>query len=151
MIKDPWTVSTSNLDQSTTAISGFEDNFEPFPSDPDSLPDSREYLEALEKKLEKLHTNSNILQELADRREHCLASLLRGSITLPTDIDCGLLDGSDSDLSESRRGSEIVRHIIPEQPTNPGELVHIIKFDQLEQLTSSTSDTDSDQQETASQ
>lgn len=71
------------------------------------------------------------MTELSARREQCLENLLRGNITLPTDADFGLDGQSDPEISESLL--PIVRHIIPEQAISPGELVHIIKYDQLEQ------------------
>lgn len=70
------------------------------------------------------------MHQLSARREQCLESLLRGSITLPTDSDFGL-DDLPSDNSEIKT-NEILRHIVPEQAVHPGELVHIIKHDQLE-------------------
>lgn len=81
-----------------------------------------------ERKLKKLKSGSDILQELSARREHCLENLLRGSISLQTDADLGL----DELSAETGRAEQIIRHIIPERAIHPIELVHIINYDQLQ-------------------
>lgn len=86
-----------------------------------------------EKKLNKLKSNSSVLQQLTERRQACMENLLNGTIEL--EADTGL------DLEDSSRTSNIVRHIIPEQAINSTELVHIIKHDHL--ATESTEDVDS--------
>lgn len=87
-----------------------------------------------ERKLDKLKSGTDILQQLSARREHCLESLLRGSITLDTDAELGL----DSLTSETGRAHQIIRHIIPERAIHPIELVHIIDHDHLEPATNIT-------------
>lgn len=57
-----------------------------------------------------------------------MESLLRGSITLETDVECGL---ADLPLEAAGRTNQIIRHIIPERAIHPIELVHIIDYDQL--------------------
>lgn len=84
----------------------------------------------IERKLNRLKSSTGVLQQLSSRREHCLESLLRGSITLPTDADFGLNHLS----AEPGRAEQLIRHIIPEQAIHPVELVHIIDYDQLQPI-----------------
>lgn len=67
---------------------------------------------------------------MSARREQCFENLLRGTITLPTDVDFGLEGLSDTEVSDTL----LPRRIVPEQAISPGELVHIINYDQLEQI-----------------
>lgn len=91
----------------------------------------------VEKKLKKLKTNSKTLEQLAAKRETCMERLLNGSIDLPvSDFDVNL-EENIADLTKTR---ELLRHIIPEQPLHPGELVSIIKYDQFEPLSEESSD-----------
>lgn len=87
-----------------------------------------------EKKLNKLKNKSSVLKQLADRREECMEKLLTGAIDLPTDLDF--------DDNSNRTASQFVRHIIPEQPLNSAELVHIIKHDHLASATESIENVD---------
>lgn len=169
MFNDPWSVdtdlTTASLKSSTQSIpAAFEDNFRPplvtSPLTPHAkLPDSDQYLQSLgspafvlhnvfliissyknvEQKLEKLKSAESVLNQLVSRREHCLESLLRGSITLPTDADFGLshLDGD----TENGRTDELIRRIIPERAINPVELVQLINYDQLQPQLESDDDT----------
>lgn len=90
-----------------------------------------------EKKLNKLKTNSSVLEQLTERREACMENLLRGTIELPSDTDLNL------DSSETSH-NQLVRHIIPEQAINSAELLHIIKHDQL--ATETTEDVEQSKQ-----
>lgn len=92
-----------------------------------------------EKKLNKLKTNSSVLQQLTERREACMENLLNGTIELEANTD---LDFEDNSRTSHR---QLVRHIIPEQAINSAELVHIIKHDHL--ATESTEDVDSNKTE----
>ncbi len=77
-----------------------------------------------ENKLNKLKTKSSVLKQLTERREECMEKLLSGAIDLPpTELDY--------DDNSNRPSAQFVRHIIPEQALNSGELIHIIKHDQL--------------------
>lgn len=69
--------------------------------------------------------------------------LLSGAITLPNDTELGIdLEAADNTDTRQLSGPGlIVRRILPEQAVNPGELVHIIKYDQLEQQLNSSSET----------
>lgn len=80
-----------------------------------------------EKKLKKLQTDTNTVQQVVARREVCMERLLRGSIELPTASDLGIEDVD----SEPTVGTTLLRHIRPQQALNPSELVNIVKFDQL--------------------
>lgn len=89
-----------------------------------------------------MRTNTNVLSQLTARREQCLEHLLNGAITLPTDTELGIdLEAADNTDTRQLSGPGIiVRRILPEQAVNPGELVHIIKYDQLEQQLHSCSE-----------
>lgn len=78
--------------------------------------------------------NVNVLNQLAARREQCFEHLLNGQIQLPTEEDFGLSNSSPNiDQLQLTGANLVLRRIQPEQPINPGELVHIIKYDQLNQ------------------
>lgn len=66
-----------------------------------------------------------------------MEKLLSGAIELAADCDL--------DFDDSSRSSQLVRHIIPEQPLNSAELVHIIKHDHLA-VKESTEDVDQSKQ-----
>lgn len=79
-----------------------------------------------------------MLNQLAARREQCLEHLLNGHIQLPSDEEFGLLStlspsSNTVDQLHLTGANLVLRRIQPEQPVNPGELVHIIKYDQLDQ------------------
>lgn len=95
-----------------------------------------------EKKLSKLRTNTDVLSQLTARREQCLEHLLSGAITLPTDSELGIdLEAAENTDTRPLSGTGIiVRSLLPEQAVNAGELVHIIKYDQLEQQLNSATD-----------
>ncbi|KAG4078393.1 hypothetical protein HA402_013103 [Bradysia odoriphaga] len=138
MSQNPWCESGES---GTTTQTTFEDNFTS--TSTEKLPDSEEYLESLEKKLNKLKTNTSVLKQLTDRREECMEKLLNGTIDLPTNSDL------DFDDSSNRPVLQLVRHIIPEQALNTTELVHIIKHDHLA-ATETTEDVDQAENETES-
>uniref|UniRef100_A0A182S5H4 Uncharacterized protein n=1 Tax=Anopheles maculatus TaxID=74869 RepID=A0A182S5H4_9DIPT len=109
----------------------FEDNFIPEqpplnPREPQDnrLPDSDNYLAALEKRLHRLRSNPNVLQQLAERREACMQSLLGGNITLRTDADL--------ELEEPVNSNELLRFIRPEQALSQAEVVQLVQHDQLQ-------------------
>uniref|UniRef100_A0A182NTM9 Sepiapterin reductase n=1 Tax=Anopheles dirus TaxID=7168 RepID=A0A182NTM9_9DIPT len=109
----------------------FEDNFIPQqpplnPRQPQDnrLPDSDNYLAALEKRLHRLKHNPGVLQQLAERREACMQSLLAGSIALRTDADL--------ELEEPVNSNELLRFIRPEQALSQAEVVQLVQHDQLQ-------------------
>lgn len=113
----------------------FEDNFE----SPESrekpqfepLSDSEEYLAILQRRLSKLQ-NPKVLEQVRQKRDQCMRELL-GTTThtgLLTDSQLNL-DASVG-LSDNQTANEIIRFIKPEQPLTAGEVVPIIKHDQLE-------------------
>lgn len=68
------------------------------------------------------------MEQLKARREHCIENLLVGNIDCTNDAD----DNHLNEDIESNRRRDLIRYIQPEQPINLGELVTIIKHDQLE-------------------
>ncbi|KAJ6636075.1 SUMO-interacting motif-containing protein 1, partial [Pseudolycoriella hygida] len=98
--QNPWCESDKKVPFATT----FEDNFTS--ESAEKLPDSKEYIERLEKKLNNLKVNSSITKQLAERREECMEKLLIGAIEL----------SSDSEDSDLKPASKLIRRIVPEQP-----------------------------------
>ncbi|CAH2013512.1 unnamed protein product [Acanthoscelides obtectus] len=116
---DPWLMCQTDLTISGTIITKFEDNFvPPFTK----LPDSEEYLANLEAKLRKLQLNPNILSQLAAKKEACMQQLLKTS----TELDDEILT-----LEEPIENLQILRTVTPQQALTQGELVELIKYDQL--------------------
>lgn len=124
----------------------FEDNFAPTPpknlSDKPStsikidginspahclepLPDSDNYLRGLERKLEKIKKGANLVEALSEKRNDCLRQLLNS----------GDADNNNEVLAldEPLNNIEFYRHLQPVQALSVGELVHIVKHDQLQQ------------------
>lgn len=110
----------------------FEDDFSPqsVVGTGLELPDSKQYLESLERKLYRLKRDPNILRQLSEKREECIRNLLNDSLNIDRDGDLAL--DAPVTLGDSTV-HEIYRHIRPIQPINIGETVHIVKHDQLEE------------------
>lgn len=144
-LADPWSSgsSDSNHDDATAPASlQFEDNFEPAaeqvrgsnsnssdiqqPRD-GRLPDSDSYLAVLERRLKRIKTNPSVLQQLAERREACMQHLLNDSSRVT------IRGESELALDEPVSHHELLRFIRPEQALSVAELVHIVKYDHLEQ------------------
>ncbi|KAF5291421.1 hypothetical protein FQR65_LT01732 [Abscondita terminalis] len=105
---DPWNDfphqqqhTNTDCSISTNKHFAFEDNFKPLVCD--SLPDSKEYLAALEKKLAKLKSDPNVLKQLATKREACMRHLLTNDYELNIDLDTPI------------ENSSILRAIAPER------------------------------------
>ncbi|XP_018788377.1 PREDICTED: uncharacterized protein LOC108968673 [Bactrocera latifrons] len=124
----------------------FEDNFAPTPeknrSDKPStsakidgnnssthclepLPDSDNYLRGLERKLQKIKKGANLVEALTEKRNDCLRHLLNS----------GDADNNNEVLAldQPLNNIEFYRHLQPVQALSVGELVHIVKHDQLQQ------------------
>jgi len=103
----------------------------------------------VEQKLRKIKNNTSILKQLQERREYCLENLLNTDINITTDNDLKLDCPIQSDFGN--KGGELLRYINPEQPITHGEIIHIIKYDQLdEEINNKQNDIDSDQSEISS-
>lgn len=73
----------------------------------------------------KLKSDPNVLKQLAEKREACFNQLLNGI----TEFDL-----EQSELEEPVNSSTILRTIAPErQALTQGELVELVKYDQLEE------------------
>ncbi|XP_052871288.1 uncharacterized protein LOC128276870 [Anopheles cruzii] len=105
----------------------FEDNFDPKlnPRQPQDnrLPDSDNYLAVLEKRLDRLKHSSSVLQQLSERREACMRSLLSDSTTLRGEL---------LELEEPVNNSELLRFIRPVQALSQAEIVRLVHHDQLQ-------------------
>lgn len=82
------------------------------------------YKSLTESKLKKLKKNSGVLSQLKEKRVELINNLLTSSRTITTD--------NDIELDRSIESNKIVNHLIPEQPQSVGEIVHLIKHDQLD-------------------
>lgn len=134
-LADPWSTGSSdsiNSNPHSTSLQ-FEDNFEP-PGVCSSenqqpregrLPDSDSYLAVLERRLKRIRSNPTVLQQLAERREACMQHLLNDNSSARRN--------SDLELDEPVNNHELLRFIRPEQALSVAELVHLIKYDHLEQ------------------
>ena len=80
-------------------------------------------LSSIESKLNKIKKDPNLLKELTEKREECIRNLLNSSSVLTSD--------SDLELEYPVNSSEILRHIIPQQALNVGEIAHLINNDHL--------------------
>ncbi|XP_036324564.1 uncharacterized protein LOC118737871 [Rhagoletis pomonella] len=131
----------------------FEDNFEPVQATPtgntsentpeetppkrneknsnntsgslEPLPDSDNYLRGLERKLQKIKKGASLVEALAEKRNDCLRQLLHSG---DPDNNNAVLA-----LDEPLNNLEFYRHLQPVQALSVGELVHIVKHDQLQQ------------------
>ncbi|XP_065080587.1 coiled-coil domain-containing protein 32 [Ochlerotatus camptorhynchus] len=141
-LADPWSSGSSDSNNDAAAPSlQFEDNFEPsatgvsVPGASSSdiqqprdgrLPDSDSYLAVLERRLRRIKTNPTVLQQLVERREACMQHLLN-------DSSIAIRGDSELALDEPVNHHELLRFIRPEQALSVAELVHIVKYDHLEQ------------------
>lgn len=83
-----------------------------------------------EKKLSKLKSTPNYLEQLKARREHCIENLLIGNINLDDNIN-GDNNHLEEDFETNRR-RDLLRYIQPEQPINLSELLAIVNHDYLD-------------------
>lgn len=136
---DPWIEqdrqATNHLPSETRAVDDsleFEDNFIPQqlpplnPREPQDnrLPDSDNYLATLEKRLHRLKNAPTVLQQLAERREACMQSLLGGNVAFRSEAEL--------ELEEPVSNSELLRFIRPEQALSQAEIVQLVQHDQLQ-------------------
>uniref|UniRef100_A0A0A1WS98 Uncharacterized protein C15orf57 homolog n=1 Tax=Zeugodacus cucurbitae TaxID=28588 RepID=A0A0A1WS98_ZEUCU len=97
------------------------------------LPDSDNYLRGLERKLQKIKKGANLVEALSEKRNDCLRQLLNS----------GDADNNNEVLAldQPLNNIEFYRHLQPVQALSVGELVHIVKYDQLQpDQTQKTSD-----------
>lgn len=80
--------------------------------------------------MRKIKKDSNLLKELADRRQLCMENLLNGENRLNQNADFELEEAASELVTGPAQ--EIIRHIRPEQPLCVGEIVHIVKYDYLD-------------------
>lgn len=79
-----------------------------------------------EHKLRRLQTNTTVLQQLKDRREHCIERLLASDGPIEQRI-------SDLELDQPLSQQQLVRIINPHQPLTVGEVLHLVKHDELQE------------------
>ncbi|KAJ8946790.1 hypothetical protein NQ314_008773 [Rhamnusium bicolor] len=125
---DPWMTCQTNVTVQEIPITKFEDNFTPTIND--KLPDSEQYLAVLEEKLKKIKNDPRLLAQLTAKKEACMQQLLNSAIHLDEEI---------IELEESIPHSQILRTIAPQkQALNQGEIVELVKYDQLKDDESDT-------------
>lgn len=98
---------------------------------------------SVEKRLAKLKRDTNYLDQLKARREHCFANLLVGNINLEEHTADNSQLRADFEASTRR---ELLRYFQPEQANNLAELLAIVEHDQLDVRSEDplTVDTDTD-------
>lgn len=69
------------------------------------------------------------MKQLSEKRESCMRNLLSGGITIRDETDLQL----EAPTADFGAATELLRHIKPEQPMSVGEIIHIIKHDQLQE------------------
>lgn len=74
--------------------------------------------------MNKIKKKSGVLEQLKEKREECINNLLNNSGTITTE--------DDIELDRSIEANKIVNHIIPQQAQSVGEIVHLVKHDQLD-------------------
>ena len=111
--------TNSNINNNTSDIGGFADNFS------DKLPDHEEYLNRLETKLEKLKKKSSIAQELRNRRSDEARRML--------DVSAAAVElFEDADLTEN---SALNRRLFPDrQALTMSEIAKLLENDTLEEV-----------------
>lgn len=68
------------------------------------------------------------MKQLSNHRETCFENLLNNQITIQTDQDFEL----NATIIRGDRANELIRYLCPEQPISTGEIVHLLKYDQLD-------------------
>ncbi|EDW58367.1 uncharacterized protein [Drosophila virilis] len=148
---DPWQVKNNSSkpeNGNTDVIEKFEDNFNPNKSESrrtsdivysktesnasgsqriEPLPDSANYLQLLERKLEKVQKGNKLLDSLQEKKEDCMRSLL-ASNGVPESTLEQLLD-FDTPIESGR----LHRHLLPVQAVTVGETLQIVQYDALEE------------------
>ncbi|CAH0564165.1 unnamed protein product [Brassicogethes aeneus] len=119
---DPWITCQSDVVISEIPITlNFEDNFSP--SQNDKLPDSEQYLAILEEKLRKIKSDPDVLRQLAEKRESCMQQLMLAD---------PFYEDENIELDTPVPNSHIIRTLQPQkQALNQGEIVELVKYDQL--------------------
>ncbi|KAJ8959113.1 hypothetical protein NQ318_022370 [Aromia moschata] len=118
---DPWSTCQANVTLPEIPITKFEDNFTPNISD--KLPDHEEYLAILEAKLKKLKSDPSVVAQLAAKREACMRDLLTSAAYVEEEL---------IELEEPVSNSQLLRTIAPQkQALTQGEVVSLVKYDQL--------------------
>lgn len=115
----------------------FEDNFDPNVDKPEFRPldDTKQYLEVLERRLARIKNDPHLVAHLTAKRDDCMR------ILLGPNGDQVETSGSQIDLDQVVRAevggrlNELMRRVQPEQPLNLGEVVPIVRHDQLQRKT----------------
>ncbi|XP_023169169.2 uncharacterized protein LOC111598237 [Drosophila hydei] len=150
---DPWQVTNNSIKQgengNSKVIEKFEDNFATTINKGDTkirtdfdvsikesnvtgsqpiepLPDSANYLQLLERKLQKVQRGTKLLDSLQAKKQDCMRSLLASSV-VPEPTFEQLLE-FDTPIESGR----LHRHLLPVQAVTVGETLQIVKYDELE-------------------
>lgn len=95
-----------------------------------------------ENRLRKLKKDPSVLKQLSERREAAIENLLNTSERVTTESDLNFDQPIQQSLEILESAQEIIRHIRPFQPQTVGEVVHIIKYDQLNEEYNSENNSD---------
>lgn len=98
------------------------------------LPDSARYLQSLERKLERTRKSCKLVEALGDRRQQSLRTLLQENQQTVSSENNELVE-LDTPVASSEfkvYSRQFYRHIQPVRALSQGEIVDIIKYDQLE-------------------
>ena len=95
-----------------------------------------------ENRLKKLKKDPSVLKQLSERREAAIENLLKTTDRLTTESDINFDQPIHQSLEILESAQEIIRHICPAQPQTVGEVVHIIKYDQLNEEYNSENNSD---------
>jgi len=137
---DPW---LSGFDRDTphggSQSQSFEDSFLPYagqqPSELTKLPDSQEYLERLEKKLEKLQGRTSLSSERggnSSERARLLAGLSLARESVVADLLGSDAESEVRDLERAVETNLVVRRLLPQQPVNREEVLELVREDTLQ-------------------
>lgn len=89
----------------------------------------------VERKLQKIQKESKLIDALGEKRQQCLRSLLQediGEHQSTTFTNNNELLEFETPIANSESTVQgIYRHLQPVQPLSIGEIVHILKYDQL--------------------
>ncbi|KAL1129248.1 hypothetical protein AAG570_013777 [Ranatra chinensis] len=131
---DPWSPSAVASIQ-LSPVEKFEDNFV-VSDEPGALPDSVQYLAALERRLARIKkssgkiTEKEILNSIEEKKRDCMVRLLA------EDFEHLGEDSVDEDIPTKWLKS----HINPQQPLSVSELVELVKADYLAKASEETED-----------
>lgn len=161
---DPWQVKNDNSTDkqengNTEVIEKFEDNFNPNKAESqiseetetesnvsgstqiEPLPDSANYLQLLERKLQRVQKGAKLLESLQEKKQDCMRNLLASDGVPATTLEQLL------ELDTPIESGRLHRHLLPVQAVTVGETLHIVNHDALEEQIEEVQQKEQDQQQ----